>query len=426
MKDKRIPVTILTGFLGSGKTTLLNHILKGDHGKRIVVIENEFGEVDIDGELVAYRESGEESIMLLNNGCLCCTVRSDLVEMLGRLVTERKGQFDHILIETTGLANPAPIIQTFYLEPDLLDNLRLDGVVTLVDAKHAFLHLDEVKPEGVVNEALEQVAFADRLIVNKTDLVDEAALRSLEHRVRTINQLAHIRRAQKAEVDLDFVLGIGGFDLERVQDTVLGKPEEPSSSNDHSHSTSSDTSSSTSEEEEEDCAKAGCDDPTHSHAHSHSSTKAEVEDCSTVGCDDPTHSHSHGAAAAAVEEDCEVCGEHGHSHSHHKHDDSVTSVSLLMDGECDLDKVNDWLGVLLNDQWQDLYRTKGVLAIEGCDDRYVFQGVHALFEGTPDRPWEDGEVRSSKLVFIGKDLDRAVLRAGFEACRVGVAATTTA
>ena len=155
--------------------------------------------------------------MLLNNGCLCCSVRGDLVDMLGRLVTEKKGQFDHILIETTGLANPAPIIQTFYLEPDLLDTLRLDGVVTLVDAKHAMLHLDEKKPEGVVNEALEQVAFADRLVLNKTDLVNQSELLSIENRVRTINNLASIQRAEKANVDLDFVLGVGGFDLDRVE-----------------------------------------------------------------------------------------------------------------------------------------------------------------------------------------------------------------
>ena len=183
--------------------------MKGDHGKRIVVIENEFGEIDIDSELVAFQDDAEEDILLLNNGCLCCTVRGDLVDMLGKLVTERKGQFDHILIETTGLANPAPIIQTFYLEPDLLDTLRLDGVVTLVDAKHAMMHLDEEKPEGVVNEALEQVAFADRLVMNKTDLVTEAQLKSIEARVKTINNLATVQRAEKAQVDLDFVLGIG-------------------------------------------------------------------------------------------------------------------------------------------------------------------------------------------------------------------------
>ena len=345
-------------------TTLLNHILKGDHGKRIVVIENEFGEIDIDSELVAFQDDAEEDILLLNNGCLCCTVRGDLVDMLGKLVTERKGQFDHILIETTGLANPAPIIQTFYLEPDLLDTLRLDGVVTLVDAKHAMMHLDEEKPEGVVNEALEQVAFADRLVMNKTDLVTEAQLKSIEARVKTINNLATVQRAEKAQVDLDFVLGIGGFDLDRVQDVIEPEAEE-----------------------------------SHSHSHSHSHSQGE-EKCEDPACDDPSHSHSHSHGDAAAEAECDVCGEHGHSHSHHVHDDEVTSVSLSADGEVDLDKVNDWLGMLLNDRWQDLFRMKGVLAIEGCDDRYVFQGVHALFEGMPDRPWEDGETRTSRLVFI--------------------------
>ena len=387
--DTRVPVTILTGFLGSGKTTLLNHVLRAEHGKRIVVIENEFGEVDIDGELVAFRETGDEDIMLLNNGCLCCTVRSDLVEMLTRLVKERRGMFDHILIETTGLANPAPIIQTFYLEPALLDSLRLDGVVTLVDAKHAEMHLDEVKPEGVVNESLEQVAFADRIVLNKIDLVTEAEANALEYRLRTINDLAKIGRASMANVNLDFVLGVGGFDLERVQDQVLEeKSAKTTESHDHGHSHA---------EGQESCDE--CDEHGHSHeeAHSHSHS----------------HSHSHGEDE---DEECEVCGEHGHSHSHHHHDDAVGSVSLSLDGDLDLDLVNDWLGLLLNDRWEDLYRMKGVLAIKGCDERYVFQGVHALFEGMPDRAWKDDETRSSKLVFIGKDLDRDELQRYFEAC----------
>ena len=201
--------------------------------------------------------------MLLNNGCLCCSVRGDLVDMLGRLVTERKGQFDHILIETTGLANPAPIIQTFYLEPDLLDTLRLDGVVTLVDAKHAMMHLDEEKAEGVVNEALEQVAFADRLVLNKTDLVNQSELLSIENRVHTINNLASIRRAEKANVDLDFVLGVGGFDLDRVEDVIIGEKKEEEHSHSHSHSHG-----------EAECVDPECNDPSHSHSHSHSHGEA--------------------------------------------------------------------------------------------------------------------------------------------------------
>ncbi|CAN1234249.1 Zinc-regulated GTPase metalloprotein activator 1B [Linum perenne] len=214
-QDDRIPATIITGFLGSGKTTLLNHILTGEHGKRIAVIENEYGEVDIDGSLVAAKTTGAEDIVMLNNGCLCCTVRGDLVRMIAELVNKKKGKFDHIVIETTGLANPAPIIQTFYAEDQVFNDVKLDGVVTLVDAKHAALHLDEVKPKGIVNEAVEQIAYADRIIVNKTDLVGEKDIGPLVQKIRTINSMAEMKRTQFGQVDLDYVLGIGGFDLER-------------------------------------------------------------------------------------------------------------------------------------------------------------------------------------------------------------------
>jgi G3E family GTPase len=181
----------------AGKTTLLNHILTAQHGKRIAVIENEFGEIDIDGSLVAAQANAAEDVLLLNNGCLCCSVRGDLVRMLGELCRTKRGRFDHIVIETTGLANPAPIIQTFYLEPELQDTCRLDGVVTLVDAKHVSLHLADVREAGVVNEALEQIAFADRIILNKTDLATPAELSALEARLRAINGMAAITRAQR-------------------------------------------------------------------------------------------------------------------------------------------------------------------------------------------------------------------------------------
>uniref|UniRef100_A0A2N9J2I5 CobW/HypB/UreG nucleotide-binding domain-containing protein n=1 Tax=Fagus sylvatica TaxID=28930 RepID=A0A2N9J2I5_FAGSY len=219
--DHRIPATIITGFLGSGKTTLLNHILTAEHGKRIAVIENEYGEVDIDGSLVAAKTTGAEDIVMLNNGCLCCTVRGDLVRMIAELVNKKKGRFDHIVIETTGLANPAPIIQTFYAEDQVFNDVKLDGVVTLVDAKHAALHLDEVKPKGIVNEAVEQIAYADRIIVNKTDLVGEPEIATLVQRIRNINRMADLKRTEFGKVDLDYVLGIGGFDLESYAPGLL-------------------------------------------------------------------------------------------------------------------------------------------------------------------------------------------------------------
>ncbi|EPS70100.1 hypothetical protein M569_04661, partial [Genlisea aurea] len=344
--DRRVPATIITGFLGSGKTTLLNHILTADHGKRIAVIENEYGEVDIDGSLVAAKAAGAEDIVMLNNGCLCCTVRGDLVRMISELVSRKKGKFDHIVIETTGLANPAPIIQTFYAEDQVFNDVKLDGVVTLVDAKHARIHLDEVKPKGVVNEAVEQIAYADRIIVNKTDLVGEPDVSSLIERIRKINRMAQLKRTQYGNVELDYVLGIGGFDLERIDTSV--------------------------EEAEHD----------HEHSHDH---------------EDDHHGH-------------------GHSHDdHHRHDPGVSSVSIVCEGTLDLEKANVWLGNLLLDRSEDIYRMKGLLSVDGMEQRFVFQGVHDLFQGSPDRAWEEGEARINKLVFIGKNLDGEELEKGFKA-----------
>ncbi|WP_171115833.1 MULTISPECIES: GTP-binding protein [Streptomyces] len=210
--DERVPVTVLTGFLGSGKTTLLNRILTEHHGLRIAVIENEFGEIGIDDALVL---DAEEEIFEMNNGCICCTVRGDLIRILGALMRRRE-KFDHILIETTGLADPAPVAQTFFMDDEIAAQLRLDAIITLVDAAHVLQHLDEVKPEGVENEAVEQIAFADRIVLNKTDLADETTLAEVESRVKAINAPVQILRARNAEVDLKQVLDVGAFDLDRV------------------------------------------------------------------------------------------------------------------------------------------------------------------------------------------------------------------
>ncbi|PKA47845.1 hypothetical protein AXF42_Ash019856 [Apostasia shenzhenica] len=360
--DDRIPATIITGFLGSGKTTLLNHILTADHGKRIAVIENEFGEIDIDGSLVAAKTTGAEDIVMLNNGCLCCTVRGDLVRMISELVERKKGKFDHIVIETTGLANPSPIIQTFYAEDNVFNDVKLDGVVTLVDAKHVRIHLDEKKPKGIVNEAVEQIAYADRIIVNKTDLVSEQQVSSVIQRIRNINTMAHLKRTSYGKVDLDYVLGIGGFDLERIESVIIAEG-----------------------------SKEGHHEAEHGHGHHHH--------------DDHHHHDHHGL-------------DHQHdNHEHdHTHDPGVSSVSIVCEGRLNLDKANMWLGTLLMERSDDIYRMKGLLSVEGMTERYVFQGVHDIFEGSPDRLWGPSELRINKIVFIGKNLDAQELEKGFKAC----------
>ena len=330
MTDTRVPVTVLTGFLGSGKTTLLNRILTEQHGLRIAVIENEFGEIGIDDALVL---DAEEEIFEMNNGCICCTVRGDLIRILGALM-RRRDRFDRILVETTGLADPAPVAQTFFVDDEMRDQLRLDAIVTLVDAKHILAHLDEVKPEGVENEAVEQVAFADRIVLNKTDLVPEAELGDIRDRLREINALTEIIPAQHAKVELERILDVGAFDLSRVL------------------------------ENDPQFLEAG----------------------------------------------------------DHQHDATVGSVGIETAGEVDVDKLNAWLGELLSTKGVDIFRSKGILALAGNDRQYVFQGVHMLFDGDEGRPWRADEHRTNRLVFIGRNLDRAELEAGFTACLAGAAA----
>jgi len=312
--------------LGAGKTTLLNHILTEQHGKRIAVIENEFGEVGIDDAIVL---DAEEEIFEMNNGCICCTVRGDLIRILGNLM-RRKDRFDQILIETTGLADPAPVAQTFFVDDEMADQLRLDAIVTVVDAKHLLPHLDEEKPEGVENEAVEQLAFADRIVLNKIDLADNSELDEVESRIRKVNLLAPIIRTQHGKVDLDAILEIGAFSLDRVL------------------------------------------------------------------ADDPEF----------LDPDAE-----------HQHDLTVTSVGIEVDGDIDIDRLNEWMGNLLGTKGTDIFRSKGILSIAGWEERYVFQGVHMLIDGQAHGTW-DGEERRNRLVFIGRNLDRASLEASFRSCLV--------
>lgn len=345
----KIPVTVLTGYLGAGKTTLLNRILSEDHGKRYAVIVNEFGEIGIDNDLIV---GADEEVFEMNNGCVCCTVRGDLIRVLSGLM-KRKGGFDAIIVETTGLADPGPVAQTFFVDEDVKARTRLDSVTTVVDAKHVLLRLSDSK------EAREQIAFADQIVLNKTDLVSEADLRMLEARLRRLNPLAPIHRAQRSNVPLDTILGRGGFDLDRI---ITIEPE---------------------------FLNPAHGEPGHVHD----------EHC------DHDHGHDHG---------------HHHHHDHAKasdiHDDDIRGISLRLDRPLDGGKITNWLNDVLATQGPDILRAKGIIDVAGDERRLVFQAVHMILEGDFQRPWTATDQRHSRLVFIGRDLDEAKLRAGFETC----------
>lgn len=331
--SSKIPVTILTGFLGSGKTTLLNWILSANHGKKLAVIENEFGETGVDEEVLVAREHSKEIVVEVKNGCICCTVRGDLVESLTTIYKKTKGVLDGVIIETTGLADPAPVCQSFFVEDEVAKYYEIDAVLTVVDSMHLIQHLDEKKPDGVENEAVEQLAFADRILLNKTDLVsDEAKLAEVERRIKGVNSYAQIIRTKfKVEApDMDMILGLKAFDLERV---------------------------------------------------------TEMDE-----------------AFLNTEEE-------------HIHDNRVTSVGFALeaDQQIELFKLQDFISSLMQEFNEDLFRYKGVIAVKGRDKKFVFQGVHMLFGGDFATDWGEQE-RKSVFCFIGKNLDKMNLKAGFMNC----------
>jgi G3E family GTPase len=342
----KIPVTVLTGYLGAGKTTLLNRILSEPHGKKFAVIVNEFGEIGIDNELVV---NADEEVFEMNNGCICCTVRGDLVRIIDGLM-RRKGKFDAIIVETTGLADPAPVAQTFFVDEAVGARTRLDAVVTVADAMWLKDRLKDAP------EAKNQIAFADVILINKTDLVTPEELRDVEAHIRALNPYARIHRTERAKVDIAEVLGRNAFDLDRILDIEPNFLE----GEDHDH------------------------DDDHHHDHSHG--------------DHGAHHHHHGNGLK------------------HYHDEDMQSVSLRSDKPLNPDKFFPWVQDLVATEGQNILRSKGILSFKDDPERFVFQGVHMILDGDHQRPWRADETRDSRIVFIGRNLPADKIRQGFESC----------
>lgn len=441
----KIPVTVLTGFLGSGKTTLLNRILSEQHGLRIAVIENEFGEIGIDQDLVI---NADEEVFEMNNGCICCTVRGDLIRILGDLI-QRKDKFDRVILETTGMADPGPVAQTFFVDQAIREQYELDGIITLVDAKHVTQHFG-------TDEVIAQIAFADRIVLNKLDLVDDGQRRTIHQKIHSINKTAHIYPAVMAEAPLEELLDIGGFDLERVMQEKPNflEPEYPFEWGGIWSLTRGDYQVQFEQGPDPEMSLAFCATQTVDEEHvqllaesiftcfSSPSTLLRPGESIT----EPQHHYQLLLAGSGslnftlhVPEDASVAlfsqhtpeefsmkligkgsvelkpaAEH-YFNAGHEHDNAVFSVAIELPGMFDMYKINAWLDMFLAVKGQDIFRMKGIVGVKGEATRFVFQGVHMIFGGQPGKPWGD-ETPVNRMVFIGRDLDEDYINRSLRSC----------
>ena len=446
--SNKVPVTILTGFLGSGKTTLLNRILSEQHGKRIAVIENEFGEVGIDQALVI---NAEEEIFEMANGCICCTVRGDLIRVLGNLM-KRRDKFDYVVVETTGLADPGPVAQTFFMDDEISSEFSLDGIITLVDTFHINQQL------GRSDESTEQIAFADVIVLNKTDLVKDTELDKLEARLREMNKMAKFIRSEMANVPINSVLDKSAFNLDQalIRRPTFLEPEYPfewtgiyptksgkykiimSEGPDPSMSLVIELGQNTDDlslrNGAERCVRLYAEDaetiepgeliPKGKHVNLNLESSGqkefniEIEKDTKIGLFAQHTAEEFNMKLIEVDNNDEVPVEIERTWvAQHEHDDEVGSFSIEKDGDLDEQKLQAWISKLLREKGVDIFRMKGFLSIAGESNRFVFQGVHMIFSGKPDRPW--GSLpRRNQLVFIGRNLDEKEMRKGFEDCLV--------
>ena len=443
----KIPVTVLTGFLGSGKTTLLNRILSEEHGLRIAVIENEFGEIGIDQDLVI---NADEEVFEMNNGCICCTVRGDLIRILGELA-QRRDKFDRVILETTGMADPGPVAQTFFVDEDIGEQYELDGIITLVDTKHVNTHLDDN-----TDEVMAQVAFADRIILNKVDLVTEEDVLSLKRRLQEINQMSGFYSATMADAPIAELLDIGGFNLERAVEMKPNflEPEYPFEWGGIWQLPAGHYRFQLANGPDPDMAFLISDVDEVSEAGvlslaetvfvefskslvplAHGQTIAEAGKCYRLQLEDReiyefTYVTETPAAIAVFsqhtpeefelklvnQDDTEYTPVTEHYfNAEHEHDDAVTSVAIELPGLFDMAKINAWLDMFLRIKGVDIYRMKGVVGVKGESRQIVFQGVHMIFGSQVGKPWGNEEP-INRMVFIGKDLDESQIHRSLKSC----------